>query len=208
MAEKAHSSDQFLDLPEDDPLSGEQIDSQVQKAQERLFLLKREQDHIEKQKRELEELGRRQEQLHNGRSEMVEKFTRALVVVDREVYDTQKRVENLQGIRESFAAHAENLEAINPKSWDGLDINKELNKALSAVDDAKAEYNRSLPKITPEADTDGGDQIAASAGLQYDYAGNEQKDFLYWLKSGFAFTLPLLAVCVILIIVLIALFNR
>ncbi len=204
----APSNDQFLELPEDDPMSGEHIDTQVAKAQEQILSLKRQQDQIERQKRDLEELGRRQEQLHQGRTEMVEKFTRALVVVDREVYDTQKRVELLQSIRESFAAHAENLEAINPKGWEALELNKELSKALSAVDDARAEYNRALPKITPESDTDHGDAVAVSAGYQAEYVGEEQKDFLYWLKAGFAFTLPMFAIGVVLIIVLIAIFNR
>ena len=207
MPENVQSSDPFLELAGDEALSGEQIDSQVQKAQERLTVLKREQDMIERQKRELEELGRRQEQLHAGRTEMVEKFTRALVVVDREVYDAQKRVELLQSIRESFAAHADFLEAINPKGWEGLDMNKELSKALSAVDDARAEYGKALPKITPESDTDGSDPIAATAGFQMESAA-EQKDFMYWLKAGFAFTLPMAAVGIVLIIVLIAIFNR
>ena len=208
MSERAHTSDQFLDLPEDDPLSGEHLDTQVQKAQEQITLLKRQQEHIEKQKRELEELSRRQEQLQLGRTEMLEKFTRAIVVVEREHYDAQKRVELLQSIHDCFASHATNLESINPKGWEGLDMNKELNKALSAVDDARAEYSRSLPRITPESDTNSGDPIAASAGYQIDYSGAEPKDFVYWLKSGFAFTLPLFALGIVLIVVLVAVFNR
>ena len=208
MPEKAPPADSFLDLPEDDPLSGEQIDTQVQKAQERILQLKREQDHVEKQQRELEERRRRQDQLHNGRSEMVEQFTRALVVVDREVYDTQKRVELLQSIRESFAAHAEHLEGINPKAWDGLDIHKELTRALAAVDDARAEYTKCLPKITPATDTGSGDPMATSAGFQYEHGDADPRDFMYWLRSGFAFTLPILALGIVLIIVLIAIFNR
>jgi DNA repair exonuclease SbcCD ATPase subunit len=208
MSERARSSDQFLDLPEDDPLSGEHLDTQVQKAQEQITLLKRQQEQIEKQKRELEELSRRQEQLQHGRAEMLEKFTRAIVVVERETYDAQKRVELLQSIHDCFASHAANLESINPKNWEGLDINKELNKALSAVDDARAEYGKSLPRITPESDTNCGDPIAATAGFQMDYAGAEQKDFVYWLKSGFAFTLPLFGLGIVLIVVLVAVFNH
>ena len=51
----------ILDLEEDDSLSTEQLDNQVQKAQEQLIALKRAQEQLEKQKRELEELSRRQE---------------------------------------------------------------------------------------------------------------------------------------------------
>src|SRR4029434_8619934 len=148
-------------------------------AQEQLLSLKRQQELIERQKRELEELSRRQEQLQGGKTEMVEKFTRALVVVEREAYDAQKRVEQLHAIHDSFQQHLEALESINPKAWEGLDTNKELNKALSTVDDARAEYVRSLPKISPETDTDSGDPVAATAGYQLDLT-QPDRDFFFW----------------------------
>src|SRR4029434_11170213 len=141
-------------------MSTEALENQVQKAQDALLSLKRQQDQIERQKRELEELSRRQEQLNQGRTEMLEKFTRALVVLERETYEARKRVEMLESIHESFSAHMDALEAINPKTWDGLDINKELSKALSAVDDSRADYMSNLPKISPESDGDGADALA------------------------------------------------
>ena len=179
----------FLDLPEGDELSTEKLDAQVQHAQEQLLSLKRQQDLIEKQKRELEELSRRQEQLIQGKGEMVEKFTRAAVVLERELYDAQKRVEQLREIQEAYAQHYNILESINPKNWaEGGDLNRELSKALSAVDDARAEFSKSLPKIQTEAPATayaGDEDLAEGAG--------DGHDFGYWLKSGFAFTLPLLA---------------
>src|SRR3954447_20285503 len=168
MPERIRPIEQMLELNEE-AMSPEHLDSQVQKAQEQLVSLKRQQDQIEKQKRELEELSRRQESLQIGRHEMVEKITRAMVVLEREAYDAQKRVELLQGIHDTFTAHQQNLEAINPKAWEGLDINRELTKALSAVDDACAEYSRTLPKIASQTDGEG-DRVAESIGFQMDYA--------------------------------------
>lgn len=208
MADRTRSDEQYLALPEDDALSGEHLDNQVQKAQEQLVALKRQQEMIERQKRELEELSRRQEQLQHGKQEMLEKFTRAVVVIERENYDAQKRVELLHAIHDSFNQHMEVLDSINPKTWEGLDIQKELTKALSAVDDSRAEYARSLPKISAERSGEGVDPVAASAGFQMDYGIAETKDFTYWLKAGFAFTLPLFVIGVFLIIVLIAIFNH
>lgn len=205
MPERTRPDDQFLDLPEDEGLAGEHLDNQVQRAQEQLHALKRQQDTIERQKRELEELSRRQEQLQQGKAEMVEKFTRTVVVLERESYDAQKRVEMLNGIHESFTQHLDVLDAINLKSWEGLDLNKELTRALSAVDDARAEYARSLPKVSAEKE---GADANAGGGYQMDYGTAEAKDFTYWLKAGFAFTLPLFAIGVILVVVLVAVFNR
>src|SRR3954471_5311518 len=192
---------EYLELPEDE-ISTEHLETQVQKAQEQLVSLKRQQDQIEKQKRELEELSRRQESLQAGRAEMVEKITRAMVVLEREAYDAQKRVELLQNIHDTFTAHQQNLEAINPKAWEGLDINRELTKALSAVDDARAEYSRTLPKISSQSE-EGGDRVAESVGFQMDYSRPEaEKSFGYWLRSGFAFTLPLVLVGLLLVLII------
>ena len=183
----------FLDLSESDDLSTEQLDMQVQKAQEQLLTLKRQQDVIEKQKRELEELSKRQDQLQQGRSEMIEKITRAAVVLERETFEAQKRVDLLRDIYDSFSQHLHVLESINPKGWEGGDINRELSKALSAVDDARSEYGKSLPKIQTEVPIE---QMMADAG---DYEPAEH-NFIYWLKSGFAFTLPLFILGVVALV--------
>jgi septal ring factor EnvC (AmiA/AmiB activator) len=194
--ERLRDTDPLLNLEEDD--SVEHLDDQVQKAQEQLLQLKRQQEQIEKQKRELEELSRRQEQFQQGKTEMVDFFTRALVVLERQIYDAQKRVEQLRSINESFIQHLATIEAINPKSWENTDINKELNRALSAVDDARTEYNRSRAVISAETNED---VLAATAPA--DAGGYEAPhDFLYWLKSGFAFTLPLLILIGIIIVTL------
>ncbi|MEQ1860298.1 MAG: hypothetical protein ABMA13_10205 [Chthoniobacteraceae bacterium] len=208
MPERARSSDEpLLDLPDDGNLSTEHLDDQVQRAQEALLSLKRQQDQVERQKRELEELSRRQEQLQIGKSEMLEKITRAMVVLERETYEAKKRVELLESIHDSFSQHADVLEAINPKTWEGLDMAKELSKALSAVDDSRAEYANNLPRISPESEG-GGDHVAAGVGYQAEYAVEAPKDFLYWLRSGFAFTLPIFAIGLVLVFLLIALLSN
>src|SRR5256886_17234691 len=115
MPERTRAMEQMLELSEEDSVTPELLDSQVQRAQEQLVQLKRQQEQIEKQKRELEELSRRQEQLQQGKVEMVEKFTRSLVVLERETYDAEKRVEQLKAVHESFRQHLDYLEAINPK---------------------------------------------------------------------------------------------
>ena len=55
---------------------------------------------------------------------------------------------------------------------------------------------------------DGASAVPDASGYQADLGAAEAKDFTYWLKAGFAFTLPLFAIGVILVIVLVAVFNR
>src|ERR1044071_8224072 len=146
MAERTRPVEQMLDLPEEAP-SVEHLDDQVQRAQEQLLQLKRQQDQIEKQKRELEELSRKQEELERVRAEMSDKLTRSLVVLEREAYDTQKRLEQLRAMRESFGQHLELIEAIDPKSWNPTELHKELSRALSTVDDARTEFSQQRSRL-------------------------------------------------------------
>ncbi len=179
----------MLELNEDD-VSAENLDSHVQKAQEQLLQLKRQQEQIEKQKRELEELSRRQGELENGRTEMADKLTRALVVLEREAYSAQNRLEQIRATRESFTQHLELIEAIDPRSWNPSDLNKELSRALSTVDDARTEYSEQRSRLQAAGAT-GGDAALPDVAPDV-YENNTGRSFLQWLEIGVALTLPLI----------------
>jgi len=190
MPEKIRPIEQMLELNED-AMSPEHLDSQVQKAQEALIQLKRQQDQIEKQKRELEELSRRQEELERGRAEMSDKLTRSLVILEREAYDTQKKLEQLRATRESFGQHLELIEAIDPKSWNPSDLHKELSRALSTVDDARTEFSQQRSRLQASDETDGDvglPEIASEGGGSL----SGGRSFSQWVQIGFAITLPLI----------------
>ena len=105
MAERIRPIEQMLELSEEEASSTEHLDSQVQKAHEQLLQLKRQQEQIEKQKRELEELSRRQDELEQGRAEMTGQIDAIVVVLEREAYDSQKKLEQFRATRESFGQH-------------------------------------------------------------------------------------------------------
>ena len=198
--------DQYLDLPQGDPLSTEHLDEKVQQAAQQEQELKRRLEAIERQKRELEEMSRRQDALNTGKAEMLDKMTRALVVLERELFDASKRVETLQTIQQSFQQHLDLLDSINPKTWEGLDISKELTKALGSVDDARAEYGKCYPKIASHpieaSSNSGGDD-----GYVADYGVSDGKDFMSWMKIGFAFSLPLIVFGLVALIVIASRFK-
>jgi len=195
--------DQFLDLPEGDPLSTEHLDEKVQQAEQQEQSLKRQLETIEKQKRELEELSRRQDLLNAGRNEMTDKLTRALVVLERETMDASKRLDLLHSINSSFTQHLEMIASINPKSWEGLDVQKELTRALAAVDDARGEYNRSYPRISTMPEPPIGN-VTNEGGYVSDYSVGDSKDFIGWLKIGFALSLPIIVLGLVALVVIVS----
>jgi hypothetical protein len=122
---------------------------------------------------------------------MTDKLTRSLVVLEREAYDAQKKMEQLRSTRESFGQHLELLEAIDPRAWNPADLNKELSRALSTVDDARAEYSQQRSRL--QANTDEGEAMPlpeTSTGLET--VGMSEQSFGQTLKMGLAFTLPLI----------------
>ena len=190
MAEKIRPSEQMLELSEDDALSAEQLDSQVQKAQEQLVQLKRQQEQIEKQKRELEELSRRQEELERGRAEMTDKLTRSLVVLEREAYNAQQRLEQIRSTRESFGQHLELIEAIDPRGWNSADLHKELSRALSTVEDARTEFSQQRSRLQVTGENAGDVSLPEVGPGSYELNGG--RSFAQWMQIGFAFSLPLI----------------
>lgn len=182
--------EQMLELNEEESVTPELLDSQVQKAQEQLLSLKRQQEQIEKQKRELEELSRRQEELDRGRAEMTEKLARSLVVLERDAYETQKKLEQVRATRESFGQHLEVLESIDPKSWNPSDLHRELSRALSTVDDARAEFSQQRSRLHALANGES-DEVALPEAAP-ELRGTGERSFAQWMVIGLAVSLPLI----------------
>ena len=181
---------------DDHNASPEMIESRRQLAEEREIQLKRELEMVERQRRELEELGRRKEQLEMGRAEMQDKLTRSLVAVEREILEAHSRIGTMEAIQQSFRTHLNMMEQIEVRSPDGSELQRELTIALSAVEDARTEFARVAPKIRPDlGDGDLDDDGVGALG---------NRDFLEWLKMGTAFTAPLIVVLVVIAVILIS----
>ncbi|HEV2803834.1 MAG TPA: hypothetical protein VGW57_02775 [Chthoniobacterales bacterium] len=199
MPERIRPIEQMLELSEEEPMSPELLDSQVQRAQEQLLHLRRQAEQIEKQKRELEELSRRQEELERGRAEMSDKLSRSLVILEREGYDSQKKLEQIRATHESFTQHLQLLESIDPKSWNPADLPKELSRALSTVDDARTEFSQQRSRL--EASGGGDSNEIDLPEIASGTAGLGGKSFGQLVQIGFAVSLPLIAFGILALII-------
>ena len=191
---RAHLSESLLNL---DAESSGELGDKVQQVRAELESLKQKQEEIEREKVRLEELKRRQDSLEQGRTEMLDKLTRALVVVQREIEESQKRVEQMHTIYNSFTQHLQQIESINSRGWLPQDLPRELSKALSSVEDARSEYIKAQAKLS--VDTSGEVSLPMQE-MDYQLA-EEERGFSYWLKSGFAFTLPIQAIALVALLV-------
>ena len=122
---------------------------------------------------------------------MTDKLTRSLVVLEREAYETQKKLEQLRATRESFGQHLEILEGIDPKAWNPADLHRELSRALSTVDDARAEFSQQRSRLQAIATQDSEDVPLPEAAPEVARGGGD-RSFVEWVLIGFALSLPLI----------------
>lgn len=175
----------YLDLPAG--AGEEELESEVRRARAELDELRRKQEQIEKEKLRLEDLSRRQEELETGRTSLIEKLERSLAAIQRETEENNQRLEQLQVIGRNFRDHLRTLQEIHPHSWTASEAPKEISKSNAALEEAKADFNKAQARIMIEAP----DSSTASEILDYEEEAAAEHSFGYWLKSGFAFTLPL-----------------
>lgn len=155
-------------------------------------VLKLEQE-LEKTRREARELRARQDKedrFVTGRREICERIARNLSKLDRELYNAQKAVEEISAARDIYQHHLGALRSI--EFGKGIHhSDDELDAAIGSVEDAESEYGKTnrrlatvLPQIMPE--------VAHGGGVP--------DSFATWLRAGFAFTLPAMAITIVVIL--------
>lgn len=182
--------DSIMEIP---PIN-EDFNEKVHEAQEQLLRLRHEQDLIEKQKRELEELSRQQEKFVNGRTQLVDQFTRSIATLEREAFEAEKRVELYLHTKDSFTRHLDIIESFAPERWSREALRGELSRALSAIEEAETDYNSAKCRTAGllESGYNGG---ATSGAAASGFAA--PRSFKSWFLYGLAFTLPFMIFSVI-----------
>ena len=182
-----------------------EVDDHVATAVHELERLRKRQEDLEREKKELEELRRKQEEYERGKREMVERFSQSLVTLEKDELQAERLSELLGATRKRFKTLLGDIQSLSEESWPEAQVREELSKALVVLDDARMEYNKSMSKI----DAIGGAGKKAAPGehqpVIFEEGGSmlhhEDQGFTYWLKVGFAVTLPLIGVIVVLTVV-------
>ena len=172
------------------PAPLEDMDHKVKVAQEQLVALRLQQEEIEKQKQYLEALRQKQERFVAGKRDLAEKLTRSVSGLDRELYDAQKLVEELSLTKDTFNRHLEVLRALQPEKWQRHQVDDELDRALTAVEDAEEDFAKGTRRVAAARATESTPLVdASSSGAE---PASASDDHVTWLRRGFAFTLPMM----------------
>lgn len=168
-------------------------DVDLKRKQAELLQLRQELESKERETNRLEQRRQKEERFSKGRRNMCEQLSRTLVRLERELYNSQKAIEEISLARDTFERHLTILRDQQPELWERQTLDTELDLALAAMEDAEDEFariSRRLSAVVPH----GGNTTGAAESSGVSGMLGLPEDFQACLRLGFAFTLPLAAI--------------
>jgi septal ring factor EnvC (AmiA/AmiB activator) len=121
--------------------SREELDAQLTGTQQQLAKLREAQEQLERTRAAVEEMRRRRAEFSNGRAEMLQSLTRGLGVLEKSELDARRDAEQLARSLEGLRGALAEVERLNENAWTAETWEQELTRALTAVENARMEYN-------------------------------------------------------------------
>lgn len=172
------------------PPTRAELDAKVTETQQRLAELRRAQEELERERASLEEARRRQAEFQTGRQEMQQHLTRGLGLLDAAEFaarrDAEQMAKTIAGLRDALAK----LQGLHEETWTKETWNVELTRALTAIENARMEWNSARlkwPMLSAPAQTDPGQPTAQPPGPM----SLASLGFGQLCRLGFAMTWPL-----------------
>lgn len=187
--------------------SREEVDSKVAETQQKLAELKRAQEELERERSALEELRRRQMELRTGRDEILQNLTRGLGLLEEAEFASRRDAEQMAKTIADFREAVSKVQDVHEETWTKENYNVELTRALTAVENARMEWNSARLKFsllngtTPDANAaQKSTDILPALGA---------RNFAQLCRLGLALTWPLAVVALLaLAALLVLLFSR
>lgn len=173
---------------------------ELKQKQESLLRIRQELERTQRETEELEIRKNKEVRFSHGRREICERLSRSLAKLDRELYNSQKAIEEISATRESFQRHLDALCDIHPELWHRSELDVELDQAIGAVEDAEEEYSKSIRRLAAVIPMR--ENASGLGGLS---TGSLPTDFKGWLLLGLAFTLPMIITALLVAVIVVKL---
>jgi chromosome segregation ATPase len=188
--------------------SREEIDSRVTETQQKLVELRRAQEELERERTALEETRRRQLEFQTGRQEMLQSLTRGVGLLEEGEFNARRDAEQmskaLTGLKDALAK----IEAVHEEGWTQENFQLELTRALTAVENARMEWNAARLKFEVLAGVAADAQKQAAGPVSPPAALLMNSSFGELCRLGFALSWPVAGVILIGLVLLLVLQLR
>lgn len=177
----------------------DEIERQVAESVQELDRLRMRQEEVDRKRRELEEQRKKQDEYERGRRELTDRLNQSLIMMEKEEVKSERLLELLRNSRAQFRDALSEIHAIDESAWADENVREELTKALTVLDEARVHYNKTIGKIEAMMGDERVLPVDARGMLFREGAPPAvERSFSYWLRVGFAASLPLLAVSILL----------
>jgi hypothetical protein len=190
-------------LPQRAP-TREEVDSRVAEAQQKLAELKRAQEELERERVGLEETRRRQIEFHTSRQEMIHNLTRGLGLLEEAEFGARRDAEQMAKALVDLRDALTKIEAVREESWTRDNFNVELTRALTALENARMEWNAARLKFPVLSGPVPGEAASAPASPAAPASPLATGSFRELCRVGLALTWPLAAVGLLALALLLA----
>jgi len=175
------------------PPTREEIESRVGETQQRLLDLKRMQEELERERAALEEARRRRSEYQTGREEMLQNLTRGVGLLEESEFNARRDAEQLAKTLTELREALVKVQSVRDETWTQENYSVELTRALTAIDNARMEWNAARlkwPVLNGPVPAD----TAPPATGKPPLSPLDGLDFRQLCKVGLAFTWPLVVV--------------
>jgi hypothetical protein len=174
----------------------------VGEMQQKLAALKQAQQDLERERSTLEELRRRQIEFTTGRQEMAQHLTRGVGLLEEAEFDARREAEqmarSLLDLREALGK----VQSIQEETWTNDNLNVELTRASTIIENARMEWNSARMKFSVLNDTGATETPGATPPDQAAPRLFPPQSYAEICKLGLAITWPLALVALGIFLVL------
>jgi hypothetical protein len=127
--------------------SREEVEAKVGDMQNKLAELRRAQHELERERSELEETRRRQAEFTKGRQEMEQHLTRGIGLLEEAEFSARRDAEQMSKALLELREALVKVQSIHEEAWTRDNFNTELTRALTAIENARMEWNAARLKF-------------------------------------------------------------
>ncbi|MBL6765853.1 MAG: hypothetical protein ISQ14_12940 [Verrucomicrobiae bacterium] len=169
--------------------SQEELDDRSSDVQSKLAELERRRAQLEKERAEVEEARRRRSELAHGHQEMLHHLTRGVGILQEDAITARRDADQMAKSLSALKQALENVTAINQEKWTESNWMAELTVALTAVENARHEWNNARQKW-PRLDPDKKSARLQDGSLPAPDLSLTDQSFGQLCRLGFALTWP------------------
>jgi hypothetical protein len=186
----------------------EEVDTRVAEAQQKLAELKRAQEELERQRSALEETRRRQMEFQTSRQEMIQNLTRGVGLLEETEFSARRDAEQMAKALVDLRDALDKVQAIHEEGWTKDNFSTELTRALTALENARLEWNTARLKFPILAGSPQEGSASSPTAAAAPPSLLAAQSFGELCRLGLALTWPLAAVALIALAALLAVLLR